>query len=378
MKKILDKHGIRAVMLFIAELNGFKSGTVKSKAHFGLKCWLSTTLHQPDYSAEEGRAEAHENIWLERLYDGLDKHFDVTNLIKSKALTNRDALIYIANRHNKSTFLWDIPLELDASASMLQYIGLLTADSRLLSMTNVIGSTLSDPLAFPGIPRTQFKHAATPMLYGSSKACHELWQAKKHKYTIEQIQAFNTELASGALGVANAFKEFLITNVKPKEFMTPNINGEIFQIECNRYRNVGDHTTKYDIYDTITNSIRCISHTTTRKEADLEQFRRYFVTLLIHNLDSQVANKVIGKVMDKYGWGIDIHDAFIVHPNAARDVRKWYSQELTHIYNNRTRILANYFQSINIGPEAQAHWDKVKSLVQPIQGAFKANPMALK
>lgn len=378
MKKVLDKHGIRAVMLFIAELNGFKSGTPKAKAHYGLTCWLSGKLHEPDYSTEAGRSEAHENIWLERIYDSLDSHFDATPIIKAKALTARSALVYLASKHSKATHPWDVPLELDASASMLQYIGLLTNDSRLLSMTNVIGSTLSDPWAFEGIPRTQFKHAATPMLYGSSRACHELWQDKGHKYTIDQVKLFNQELATGALSVANAFKEFLITNVKPTEHMTPVIFNETFQIECNRYKHLGDITTRYDIFDTETNSIRRISHTTTRKEADLEQFRRYFVTLLIHNLDSQVANSVISKVMDKYNWGIDIHDAFIVHPNAARDVRKWYSQELTNIYNNRHSILANYFKSINIGPEAQAHWDRLTQLVVPVTGAFKANPMALK
>lgn len=378
MKKILDKHGVRAVMLFIAELNGFKSGTVKAKVHFGLHCWLTSKLHDPDYSTEEGRSEAHENIWLERIYDQLDKHFNALPIIKRKALEDREALLLLASRHLESTHQWDVPLELDASASMLQYIGALTGDARLLSMTNVIGNTLSDPWAFNGINRTMFKHAATPLLYGSSKACHELWQAKGHKYTLDQIQLFNQEIATGALGVANSFKEFLIVNCKPTATMTPNIMGEVFTIECNRYRHIGDVTTKYDIFDTITNSIRRITHTTTRKEADLEQFRRYFVTLLIHNLDSQVANKVIGLVMDKYGWGIDIHDAFIVHPNAARDVRRWYAKELTSIYNNRHTILADYFASIGIGAEAQAHWDRVMAMVQPVTGAFKANTMALK
>lgn len=98
----------------------------------------------------------------------------------------------------------------------------------------------------------------------------------------------------------------------------------------------------------------------------------------MHNLDSQVANKVIGLAMDKYGWAIDIHDAFIVHPNAARDVRRWYANELTHIYNNRHTILADYFASIGIGAEAQAHWNRVMAMVQPVTGAFKANTMALK
>lgn len=378
VNKVLTKHGIKACMLFIAELNGFKSGTVKDKTHYGLHCWLSSKLHEPDYSTEEGRSEAHENIWLERLYDGLDNHFKATPIIKRKAQESREALLYLAKKHLSAKYEWSIPLELDASASMLQYIGLLTNDHRLLEMTNVIGSTLSDPWKFDGIPRTQFKHAATPMLYGSSKACHELWQDKKHNYTYEQVIAFNQELATGALGVANAFKEFLITNCKPSETMLVKIFNEEFNIECNRYRHVGDHTDIFKLYDSETGHVKTFHHTTVKKVADLEQFRRYFVTLLIHNLDSQVANTVIGKVMDKYGWGIDIHDAFIVHPNAALDVRRWYTAELTKIYENRTSILTNYFASIGIGAEAQAQWNKVKELVQPVQGAFKANLMALK
>lgn len=119
MKKILDKHGVRAVMLFIAELNGFKSGTVKAKAHFGLHCWLTSRLHEPDYSTEEGRSEAHENIWLERIYDQLDKHFNALPIIKRKALEDREALLLLASRHLESIHQWDVPLELDASALTL-------------------------------------------------------------------------------------------------------------------------------------------------------------------------------------------------------------------------------------------------------------------
>lgn len=116
MKKVLDKHGIKAVMLFIAELNGFKSGTPKAKAHYGLTCWLSGKLHEPDYSTEAGRSEAHENIWLERLYDSLDSHFDATPIIKAKALTTRSALVYLTSKHLQATHEFTVPLELDASA----------------------------------------------------------------------------------------------------------------------------------------------------------------------------------------------------------------------------------------------------------------------
>ena len=377
MRHIATQKGAEAILLFIAELNGFKQGTVSDKVAFGETCYFSGTLHELDYSKESDRSDAHENIWLNRLYDELDNYYQLgltINLRKKQALEgNKDAVF----GNPSTTYQWTVPLELDASASMLQMIGVLLNDERLCDMTNVIGNELHDPWNFEGIPRTQFKHAATPMLYGSSRACHELWQDKKHDYTIDQVKLFNTELASGALGLANQFKEFIISNVKPKEQMTVKINGEEFTIECNRFRNVGEKTARYDIYDSITKSIRRVAHTTTRRVADLDQFRRYFVTLLIHNLDSQVADKVMQKVMEKYGWGKDIHDAFIVNPESAEDVRRWYSEELTAIYNNRQTILSEYFQSIGIGGEAQTQWSRVKAMVQPIK-EFTANRMALK
>ena len=161
LSKVLNKHGLKAVLLSIAELNGYKLGTIKGKVQFGLKCWLENKLHDllvlerhidlptpelwqelKDYlpktmraewrdshieklssykksetkRAEHDRAELHENIWLERLYNGLDAHFNVQQVIKTKALTARDALLYIAKKHKTATFEWNIPIELDATA----------------------------------------------------------------------------------------------------------------------------------------------------------------------------------------------------------------------------------------------------------------------
>lgn len=260
---------------------------------------------------------------------------------------------------------------------MLQYIGILLGDETLCARTNLVGTELQDPWAVEGISRAMFKHAATPRLYGSSRPCYELWNDWNHEYTLEQVRAFNTELATGPLGLADQFKEFIINNVKPTEQMRVRIWNDEFDIECNRYRNVGEETIRYDIFDTETRSIRRICHTRTKKVPDLQQFRRYFVTLLIHNLDSQVADRVIGKVMEKYGWGIDIHDAFLVSPEAANDVRTWYAEALTEIYNNRETILSNYFASIGIGAESQGDWERVKRMVKPLQ-SFQCRKMALK
>lgn len=377
MRNIMEE--IESIYLFIAELQGYRTGTESGKLAFGRECYLTTKLIELDYSSENGRSDMHENIWLQRLYDDLNRCFGiddkphVAGIFKTRSLLNKER---IEDRANPN-YNWKCPIELDAGASMLQYIGLLLNDTTLCTRTNLIGTDLQDPWAFEGMPRAQFKHAATPRLYGSSRACHELWNDWNHPYSLDQVRAFNTELASGPLGLADQFKEFIINNVKPTAKMRIRIWNEEFDIECNRFRNVGEETIRYDIYDTQTHSIRRICHTRTKRVPDLQQFRRYFVTLLIHNLDSQVANRVIGKVMDKYGWGIDIHDAFLVSPMAAADVRRWYAEELNAIYADREAILANYFASIGIGAEAQGNWNRLKQMVKPIK-SFKCRKMALK
>ena len=357
-----------AVALFIAELIGAKAPTEQLKTEAGYNAWINNSLHEFNPNSEEDRADFHENIWLQRLYDQLDLAFQCDNKFSRASYQTKQPI----------QINWQVPLELDASASMLQWMGVLLGDKRLLDMTNVIGDTLSDPWHFPGIPRKQFKAAATPMLYGSSQATHQLWKDGKFEYTQEQLQLFGNELSNGAFGLANQFKEFLINNVKPQETMQVHIFNEIFTIECNRHKHIGEETIAYDIYDTITDCIRTINHTTTKSIPDLEQFRRFFVTLLVHNIDSQAANYVAEKCFDKYGFVIDIHDAFIVSPMAAYDVRQWYKEFLTLVYNNRQTILANFFKSIGIGAEAQTQWNTIKSMIQPIDEPFVPNDMALK
>jgi hypothetical protein len=365
-----------AVFLFIAELTGsFKpgSGTVKDKIKSGQQDYIQNNFHVLDLNDEEDRKDLHENVWLERLYAELDEYFN----IPAPDATMRGLSISTKN-YRTDSYKWSVPIELDASASMLQYEGLLTGDERLLSMTNVIGDTLEDPWKLEGMPRLMLKKAATPMLYGSSQACHELWQNNGIEYTKDDIERYTTEMAEGPFGVANLLKEFIINNATPKAKMKVKIWNEEFEVECNRYRNVGEKTKAYKIWDSVDNAYNVIMHTDTKRVPDLQQFKRYFMTLLIHNLDSQVANTVTKKVMSKYGWGIPIHDAFIVSPAAAADVRKWYAQELTKIYKDRKTILKDYFKSIGITNAAQSQWETLKSKVKPIQGEFKANPMALK
>lgn len=373
------KTEVNAVMLFIAELTGSfvpGSGTVKTKIACGQQAYVSNNLHTVDLNDEEDRKELHENIWLERLYDELDHYFKIPDCANKRMV--RALSVDTSISYREEGYKWTVPLELDASASMLQYMGILLGDKRLMEMTNVIGDTLEDPWKLEGMSRAMLKTAATPQLYGSSQACHTLWQDGGMNYTAEDVALYQEEMKDGAFGVANLLKEFIINNSAPKATMKVKIWNEEFEISCNRFRNVGEKTKAYKIWDSIDKQYNIVLHTDTKRVPDLEQFKRYFMTLLIHNLDSQVADTVSGKIAEKYGWIIPIHDAFLISPSAAEDCRRWYAEELEKIYRDRKQILRDYFKSIGITSAALDQWATLRSKIVPLDGDIEINPMALK
>ena len=359
--------GLNSVYLFIAELVGSPIGlTPEQKADFGKQAYEKRTLPILDLDSESDCGDLHELIWLERLYDQIDEYQD------NKIMRAIDPSV--------KPFAWSVPIELDASASVLNYMGALLGDKRLLTMTNSIldDGKLSDPWHIDGLARKQVKTVAMRRVYGSTMTIQQIGKDQNVKYSVQDEHILAEELRNGALGLANDLKDFIITYVKPSEAMDVHIGDDNFTIFCNRFKRIGETTCKYDIYDTQTKRIRRIHHTKTKTVADLDQFRRYFVTLLIHNLDGQVASHVAGKVMEKYDWCIDIHDAFIVSPEAAVDVRKWYSEAINNIYNNRKSILQNYFRSIGIGAEAMQAWRELQSKVVSVDEPFQCSPMVLK
>lgn len=360
-----------AVFLFIAELTGSfvpGSGTKELKIRNGQQDYTKHVLHMPDLSTEEGRKDLHETMWLERLYKELDEYFRIPDC-SSDPLT-RWLAIDNDSSYREETYKWTVPLELDATSSMCQIIGILLNDERLMNMTNVIGETLEDAWKVEGVGRNMLKKVMTPKLYGSSQSPEALLKKAKIPFTAKDIAIINKELQTGAFGLANSFKDFIINNCNPKAAMEIEIGKDAFAISCNKFRNVGEKTKAYKIWDSIDETYNTILHTDTKKVPDLEQFRLYFVTLLIHNLDSQIMDNVTAKVMEKYDWCISIHDAVTCSPAAAADVRLWYGQELEYIHNNRAEILRGFFKSVGITSEATEAWEKVKAKVQPLKGKF--------
>lgn len=279
------KDTIDNYFLFIAEIHGFKAGTVEEKIETGRQKFLANALLDLDivskavairadskltrdemYKAlaedakrvEDNQKLVYENIWLERMYKELNEYFA-----------------------NPKGYKFSVPVEVDASASVLQYLGLLLNHKPFMEKTNLIGTDLSDPWTIKGInSRAQVK-VIMRTIYGSSQQCWQMWQDEGISYTKEDIVRYNNELKHGSLAIAEKFKNFLINNCKPKEKMVINLWNDTFEIECNRFKHIGEKTIAYDIYDSVDHKIKRVTNTTTKKVADLDQFRRYFITLLI-------------------------------------------------------------------------------------------------
>lgn len=136
-----DSKSLADIYLFIAELIGSKSTSWASKRLAGMIAYKSHYLHLLDLKTEKGRKHLHENIWLERIYDKL------------------------ATLEQQGEVYWDIPIELDATMSLAQIIGILTNDYRLLNRTNVVQpEELLDAWHVEGVPRLHTKTVGTPVL----------------------------------------------------------------------------------------------------------------------------------------------------------------------------------------------------------------------
>ena len=363
------KESIDAIFLFASELTGsFKagSGNKEDKTECGKQDYISNNLHGLDLTTEGDRSELNENMWLERLYNELDEYFSITKGCKlSRGLSLK------VGTYRDTEYHFSVPVELDASASNLSIVGILLNDKRLMEMTNVIGETLQDPWKVEGLSRLTIKKCMTPKLYGSSATPQDLWKKAKLPYTTKDVDLVNKELQEGAFGLANTFKDFIINNCNPKPTMHIKIHKDEFTVDCNKFRNVGDVMKAYKIWDSVDEQYNTLLHTDTKKVPDLEQFRLYMVTLLVHGIDSIIMDSVVGKLVDKYNFGISIHDAVVCSPNAASDVRKWYNEELLEIHNNRKQILKDFFRSIGITGAATEAWEHVKSKVVAFEGNLK-------
>ena len=388
-QNVATAKGLRNKYLFIAELLGYKKGNVAGKVSFGRRAYLDRRLL--NLVMPKDIDDLYENIWLERLYSDIDHVLDMGDWKKiasmSKYKTGSESMT--ATAKSIETFSgkkWSVPIEIDMSASILGIMGLLLNHEPFLDRTNMIGSTIGDAWNHKVITnRIQFK-TIMRVCYGSGMPADQMWSEMDIDYTQEEVTAFAHELDQGEMSVANRFKDFIIQNAKPKEAMTLKIDNEEFKVECNKYFNIGETTSKFDLYDTYSNSIRRIHNTETVKRPDLKSFKRFFVTGLIHNLDSQVMDESSDAVMDAYDWLLDLHDAMILCCEAtdyAKDVycsgRSKETPSLERIHRERNEILGKYFTSIGIKSSKLKDWkENVGDHIEKYKGTLKVNRIVLK
>lgn len=311
--------GVKVVFAAIAELLGYRGKNIEDKIKFGEASYILRTL--PDIEemrADKDYDDLHVRIWLERIYDNLS---DIDN--------------------------WTVPIEMDALASVIQFIGVLTNDHEYMDRTNMINEQFKDAWTVSYCSRNHVKKAMTPRLYGSGKNPKDLWDKNKLEYSQVQLNKIAEEISVGIYANANNFKDFIINNVVPQKKMKVRVWNEEFEIECNRFKWEETVPTTYLVYDSQGNGkLRKVTRNLNRVP-DVNQFKRYFVTCLVHNLDSQVADFICNNV----NWVLPNHDSFTIHPNDAMEVRQIYTNKMLEIYKNRKKILKDYFNSIGIEKE---------------------------
>lgn len=303
----LTSDGWQNVYAFIAELNHVKANTWEDKCNAGKHLAESNTL--------SGKCDLHEHIWLDRIYDNID-HYEQDG--------------------------WNVPISADVTACGLAILGILTNDHHFLDGTNIIGNTLKDIWTVPGLPRDYTKKAITPILYGSSQSPSELWESHDFEYSREQVNIINNELLDGRFKNVLKFREYIIGNVVPHPKMHVKIWEEEFDIYCNRFKWGVTIPVKYQFL-TGNNMAKTVIKETAMVY-DTNAFKTYFATLLLHNLDSQIANYVC----EHLDWVIPIHDDFITDPNSLTTVRNLYVNKLRDLYVNRHTVMEEYCQSIGI------------------------------
>lgn len=252
-RKLATVAGRDAIIYFVAELNGYKKGTVTGKYDYGFSCWINNVLPH----------KLHERIWCERLYQELTS-FQISQL-------------------EGTNHYWSTPIELDDGASLLQYVGLLLGDQALLQATNVItDGDLVDPWGITeGVSRDPAKVVLMRKLYGSSLSAVDILQSQTDvEWSMADIPVIEDSLTKGAYGVANKLKEFVIGNANMSALMSPIVWGEELVVPCNRHVKQGEAPHLYNVLDANFRKTTVV-HWSTIAHPDLKSFKRWTQTGLI-------------------------------------------------------------------------------------------------
>ena len=398
-----SESAINSIFYFIAELTGHKclGKTEADKIEAGKQAYLNRELpnlalnfsyhkqkafHEAKertqhkdilakatMSHEEHLKELHELIWLERIYEQLDKLYastPITNILERRL--NRLKTQYteyltkssqwhqsrlegiqndIASTRQQLTRLiptvyWNIPLEIDHSMSLAQIVGALTNDERVLQSTGVIGDKISDPWHIDYVRRLVAKAVGTPTFYGSSQSAVSLVKAKKISLDKEEIKRLKKEFATGRFSILKQFKDLLIQNYNIHNPIIKVSTGfKTFDIHVNKFKPAGAETVVTEAFDG-----KKFKFSFTKEPIlvpDYTRMKLFWATCLVHHLDSElVEGNLVYHAIMKNRWLLDIHDAYLCLPNHATLIRESSASGLKTLNDNRFSIIDNFRQSI--------------------------------
>lgn len=324
-----DTQALDSIFLFIAELNGHKCiGQMESdKIAKGKECYDNKELPRLNLKDDHGRKELHELIWLERIYNKLDKFY--------KAQSSRFCTV--------DHIMWDIPIEIDHSMSMAQIMGALTNDIRILESTNMIEGPIQDPWFIEGVQRKVAKAVYTPKLYGSYQSAKALVRAKKETATNEELRVLKQVEKEGRFSVMLQLRDLFITNAN---IDTPivDINTGVSQLKIyvSKFKSAGTKTIVTEAYNGKT-----FKYSFNKKKIsipDYKAMKTFWHTCGIHHLDSDLMDHNL--YTNNHLWALDIHDAIICLPMDANTFREGACKRLEYYRDNRHTIIQNYRKSI--------------------------------
>ena len=246
-------------------------------------------------------------------------------------------------------------------------IGLLLNHSAYVDHTNYMWE-------IPGLSKLHIKKAQTPYVFGSQAPITKLWKKSKLKWTADQVKLMKYHQTHGKFAIANMFKDIIVNHCQPEAVMNLNVDNEHFTVECNRFKYVGDTTKQYVVYNSTTKNLEVISHMSVVKVPDLFRFQTYFVTGIIHNLDSQIMDFMCN-LME---WVLPIHDAGIVTIAEARKFKHLASDKMKDIHSRGYEIVYNYFKSINLDDAGWKKFALLVKLVKELKGNMNITPWLLK
>lgn len=343
------------IFYFIAELNGSKANTEVRKINDGKIMYANGELPNLDLSTSDGRKDLHNLIWLERIYSKLDELYASSN----------------------GSIEWNIPVEIDASMSIAQFVGALTNETRLLEKTNVVGNTLTDPWHIEGVRRKAAKAVGTPTFYGSSQPAIKLIKDDGLNPDKEELKRINKEFSKGAFSIMRMFKDAIISNYTVK---SPEIRVKIwndnFIVPVNKFKPAGSKIQLTTAWDTKDRKFRIAKTHKPILIPDYVRMKLFWATCLIHNLDSQVMDAIARKITK---WMLTIHDAVITMPGTAKECREQYVIELNTIRQNRHQILKDFRESIGATSfKADVDFMKLHKAVEQLDDTVKFNATAMK